>query len=55
MVGIELHHDVPIGADLLNVTALRVVGVYNDAVPGSCTLGQNVHVIAVEMDRVTVG
>lgn len=53
MIRVELHHDVSVGADLLDVTTLRVVGVHDDSVPGSCALGQDVHVEAVEMNRMT--
>lgn len=55
VVGVELHHDVPVRADLLDVTALRVVGVHDGAVPGQTrALGQDVHVESVEVNRVTV-
>lgn len=52
MVGIELNDNVSVGPHLLDVTALRVVGVHDGAVPGPCALGQDVHVEAVEVDRV---
>lgn len=52
MVRIELDDNVPIGSHLLDVTALRVVAVHDDAVPGPCALGQDVHVVAVKVDRV---
>lgn len=54
VVRVELHHDVSVCADLLDVTTLRVVGIHDDSVPGSCALGQDIHVEAVEMDRMTV-
>lgn len=38
VVRVELDHDVPVGADLLDVTALRVVWVHDDVVPGACAL-----------------
>ena len=53
VVRVKLHHEVPVGADQLDVTTLRVVGVHDDAVPGPCAFGQDVHVVAVEMDGVT--
>lgn len=54
VVRVELHHNVtPVGPHLLDVTALRVVRVDDGAVPCSCSLGQDVHVEAVEVDRVT--
>lgn len=55
VVGVELHHDEPLGPDLLNITALRIVTVRDDAVPRPCALSQDVHVVAVEMDRVAIG
>ena len=55
MIWVELHYHEPVGADLLDVTTLRVVRVHDDAVPGPCALGQDVHVEAMEMDGVTVG
>lgn len=39
VIRVELHHDVPVGPHLLNVTALRVVGVHDDSIPGPCALG----------------
>lgn len=55
VVGVKLHHDVPVRADLLDVTTLRVVGVHDGAVPGQTwALGQDVHVEPVEVNRVTV-
>lgn len=54
VVRVELHHNItPVGPHLLDVTALRVVRVDDGAVPGPCSLGQDVHVEAVEVDRVT--
>ena len=52
VVRIELNDNVPVGPHLLDVTALRVVAVHDDAVPGPCALGQDVHVVAVKVDRV---
>lgn len=54
MIGIELNDNVSVGPHLLDVTALRVVAVHDDTVPGPCALGQDVHVEAVEVDRVAV-
>lgn len=53
---IELHHNVPIGLDLLHVAALRVARVGDGAVPGEAgSGGQHVHVVSVQVDRVRGG
>lgn len=54
VVGIELNDNVSVGPHLLDVTALRVVAVHDDTVPGPCALGQDVHVETVKMNRVAV-
>lgn len=55
VIRVELNHKVPtVRPDLLNVTTLRVVRIHDGTVPGSCALGQNVHVEAVKVDRVAV-
>lgn len=53
VIRVELHHNVPVGPHLLNVTALGVVGVHDGSIPGARALGQDVHVESVEMDGVT--
>lgn len=47
--GIELHHEVPLRANLEDVSALRVLRVDDCAIPLAVSFVEYVHVEAVEM------
>lgn len=50
---VKLYHQVSVGLHLDNVTPLGVVLVDDGAVPGAWALVQDIHVEAVQMDRVS--
>lgn len=52
VASVELDDNVPVGLDLLDVTALRVGRIGDGAVPGAGAGGQDIHVEPVEMDGV---
>jgi len=55
VVGLELHCGKSASADGLDVAAGRILGVADAAVPGAGAFVEDVHVVAVEMERMGEG
>lgn len=53
MVRVKLNDYMAVALDLLDVAALWVGWVGDCAIPGAGAGGQDVHVVSVEVDRVT--